>query len=141
MSGFCRRREPVIIDDDDDYSLSHHHHHHHHQLPAAYLQLAGKVGQDSPPLSPGEGRTLSDAGTLTAGCAYCPAPTAAVGSDGTGDRATSAGDFDGLSTSCVRCGHQHRVHTYGRANSSDYFSGQHLLHCRHQEQLQQQDVI
>ena len=130
----------MIIDDDDDYSLSHHHHHHHHQLPAAYLQLSvGKTGQDSPPMSPpGDGRTLSEPGTLTPGCAYCAVPTAAVGPDCTGDRATSTGDSDRLT--CVRCGHEHRVHLFNHSDSSDYVSGQHLHHCQLQQQ-QQQDVI
>jgi len=135
----------VIIDDDDDYSLSHHHHHHHHhQLPAAYLQLSGKTAQDSPPMSPSDGRTLSEAGTLTPGCAYCAVPTAPVGPDCLGDRTTSAGDPDGSDgLTCVRCGHQHRVHLYNRTNSSDYLAGQHLHHChqQQQQQQQQQDVI
>ena len=131
----CRRREPVIIDDDDDYSLSHHHH-HHHQLPAAYLQLAGKAaGQDSPPRSPTDGRTLSDMATPTPGCAYCAVPTPGVGPDCSADGPTSGGDFDGGDGLCSRCGHQHRVHVYSRHNSADYVSdGQHLHHFHQHQQ-------
>ena len=130
----------MIIDDDDDYSL--HHHHHHHQLPSAYLQLAGKTAQDSPPLSPSDRRTMPEADTLTAGCAYCAAPTPGVGPDCSRDRAMSDGDVegsDGLASTCARCGHQHRVHIYDHSNSSDYVSGQHLHHCHYLQQ--QHDIV
>ena len=140
----CRRRDPVIIDDDDEYSL--HHHHHHHQLPAAYLQLAGKTGtaDDSPPLSPTDGRTFSDAGTFTTGCTYCAATTPGVASDCTGDVATSAGNSeggDGLGATCARCGHHHHVHLYSHnnMNSTDYVTNQTLHHWHNQQQ--QQDAI
>jgi len=134
----CRRREPVIIDDDEDYSLSHHqyHHHHHHQLPAAYLQLAGKISSshDSPSRSPSEGHTLPDVETTTPGCAYCTVGVGAV------DGPTSSAE-DGAAPSaalCGRCGHHHHgVHAAlnHHRNSSDYVTGvQHLHHCHHQQQ-------
>jgi len=76
------------MDDEDDYSLTHHHHH----MPSAYLQLSGgKTVQDSPPLSPGDHRTLTEPSTLTPSCAYCPIPTPGVGGEFARERPISAG--------------------------------------------------